>query len=558
MNRKKSYLTVTDQFCGAGGSSIGAKKAGAELRMALNHWKLAVETHNTNFPNADHDCVDISACDPRRYPSTDILITSPECTNHSLANGRKRKGMNQNDLFDKNKIDPSEERSRTTMFDVPRFAEFHQYEIIIVENVVDARYWVMWDAWIHAMQLLGYEHQTIYFNSMFAHPTPQSRDRMYVVFWRKNRKKPNLDFTPKAHCPRCGINIYAKQAWKKSSKTYGKYRTQYVYACPKCGIDVTPYYYCALNAIDWSIPITRICDRDRPLREKTLERIRMGLKKYAHEAMLISNFSPGWARKLSGPTGTITTQDHHALVVPPFIIETKYSQAVNDRSKNINAPLLTQSTQASQALVVAPFILNMQSNNHASGLGDPLTTVLTGDHKYLAMPPYIVKFRNNADAGRISESLNIVSAGGINHGLCVPPFLIKYYGTGGEAKLSDAMPTVTSRDRNGLVLTSFIYSYYTRLYGKKAAIAGINEALPVQPGSEKHALVCSEISEDELPRVEDCYFRMLQPNEILAAMAFPDDYIVLGNKRNKVKQLGNAVTPPVMEMILRRCIETFA
>ena len=32
MSRKKSFITVTDQFCGAGGSSIGATKAGAELR----------------------------------------------------------------------------------------------------------------------------------------------------------------------------------------------------------------------------------------------------------------------------------------------------------------------------------------------------------------------------------------------------------------------------------------------------------------------------------------------------------------------------------------------
>ena len=45
-----SALTVTDQFCGAGGSSLGATAAGAQVVLALNHWKLAVETHNTNFP----------------------------------------------------------------------------------------------------------------------------------------------------------------------------------------------------------------------------------------------------------------------------------------------------------------------------------------------------------------------------------------------------------------------------------------------------------------------------------------------------------------------------
>src|SRR5450755_1185730 len=77
--QKHSYLTATDLFCGAGGSSQGAVDAGAEVVLALNHWKLAVEAHNTNFPNTLHECTDISACDPRRYPSTHILIASPEC-----------------------------------------------------------------------------------------------------------------------------------------------------------------------------------------------------------------------------------------------------------------------------------------------------------------------------------------------------------------------------------------------------------------------------------------------------------------------------------------------
>jgi DNA (cytosine-5)-methyltransferase 1 len=78
-------LTVTDLFCGAGGSSIGAEMAGAELRLGLNHWTKAIETHATNFPNADHDCEDISSLSTariRRYPDTDILLASPECTNH--------------------------------------------------------------------------------------------------------------------------------------------------------------------------------------------------------------------------------------------------------------------------------------------------------------------------------------------------------------------------------------------------------------------------------------------------------------------------------------------
>lgn len=161
---KKSHLTITDQFCGAGGSSQGAMQlskalgGGIEVALALNHWKLAIETHSTNFPNTLHDCTDISACDPRRYPSTDILLTSPECTNHSLAKGQKIVKA-QLSLYDKGIIDPAAERSRATMWDVPRFAEYHNYNLIIVENVVDARKWVMFDAWLMAMHSLGYKHR---------------------------------------------------------------------------------------------------------------------------------------------------------------------------------------------------------------------------------------------------------------------------------------------------------------------------------------------------------------------------------------------------------------
>src|SRR5579872_3918449 len=206
MPKKNSHITFTDQFCGAGGSSQGVRnlasryRGGIEVKLALNHWKLAIDTHNTNFPDTLHDCTDISAADPRRYPSTDILITSPECTNHSLAKGARRKGQGQKDLFRQAPLDPSEERSRATMWDVPRFAEFHKYRCIIVENVVDARMWVMWDAWLMAMHALGYDHKAVYLNSMFAHPTPQSRDRMYVVFWKRGNRAPNLNIAPRAFC----------------------------------------------------------------------------------------------------------------------------------------------------------------------------------------------------------------------------------------------------------------------------------------------------------------------------------------------------------------------
>lgn len=618
MTSRSSDITITDQFCGAGGSSIGATQAGGRLRLGLNHWRLAIETHNTNFPDADHDCTDISACDPRRYPSTDILLTSPECTNHSLAKGKTRKWQQQLEMFGSLTIDPAEERSRATMWDVCRFAEHHNYRYIVVENVVDARMWAPWEAWLHAMSLLGYEHQCVYFNSMHAHPTPQSRDRMYVVFWRKGHKAPNLRYNPTAYCAKCDKNVASVQSWKNPKKPWGKYRQQYVYCCPACATVVEPYYYAAANAIDWSLPAPRIGDRPRPLKEKTLRRIKVGLEKFGRRSLLIGNYSPGWARPITQPTGSVTTADHHALLTPPMLIETGFTHAPDDRVRSANDEMPTQTTRQTVGVAVPPMLIDMtrtkgsaiaadtayptQTGTELFGLAVPPMLVgmygpqgqkvavsaddavptLTGTRTWAlvttpgflsslnhsdersrdinepmptAMPqgnPVLVKFRGDESAQPIDAALSTLTAGGAHHGVLLPPaFLTSYYGNDKGSPMSDPMPTITTIDRHAIVANPFIVSYYTRLAGQQAAVSSLDDALPTVPGRATHYLAAP----GETPAVEDCGFRMLQPHEIQAAMAFPTDYIVLGNQREKVKQLGNAVTPSVMQWLCQRVME---
>lgn len=42
-------LTLTDLFCGAGGSSTGAIDVpGVSVRLAANHWDLAIESGGTS------------------------------------------------------------------------------------------------------------------------------------------------------------------------------------------------------------------------------------------------------------------------------------------------------------------------------------------------------------------------------------------------------------------------------------------------------------------------------------------------------------------------------
>lgn len=451
---KNSYITVTDLFCGAGGSSQGAAKAGAEIKLALNHWKLAIETHNTNFPNTLHDCTDISACEPRRYPSTHIFIGSPECTNQTPANGKK-KAEKQMDIFESKQYDPAAERSRATMWDVVRFAEFHKYEALIVENVCEARNWIMFDAWLNAMHVLGYKHHCVYLNSMHCHPTPQSRDRMYIVFWKKGNKAPNLNYTPLANCTNCGKDVASIQSFKNPYKKFGKYKKQYVYCCPTCSSIVEPYYYAAFNCIDWSDIGVKISEKKKPLSANTIKRIEYGRKKYpAHNLIINNQHSTGIDFRVQsamiGRFDTLPTAPFMNIVMP-FIIKQEHSLQDN-MVRSVVEPTQTQTTRQTFTLVTPP-----------------------------------------------NDGWN--------------RFISYYYSNPQASLITDALGTCSTIDTHALV------SY-------------------------------------NQPAIEDCYYRTLRAKEVKLAMAFDKNYVVLGDSKAQVKQLGNAVTPPAMEWLVKQVVES--
>lgn len=509
-------LTIADLFCGAGGSGLGASVVpDVQLRYAANHWAKAVETHAANFPNTDHDVADISQVDPRRTPRTDILWASPECTNHSVAKGRKRVTA-QPDLFGQTLPDEAAERSRATMWDVPRFAEHHRYRAVIVENVVDAARWVMWPAWLQAMRLLGYRHRVVYLNSMHAPAiaaprAPQSRDRLYVVFWRDGQPAPNLDIRPPAWCATCELDVAAVQSWKRPDREpWGRYRAQYLYRCPRAACRhsiVEPDTDPAATAIDWSLRGQRIGDRDRPLSDKTLARIRAGLARYAQPLTFEARGNtfvrtgpdgrPSYARAwpVDQPTATLTASETRALVVP---VEGRDRKAASP----VGVPMRTQSTRAETALVVPCY-----GTVPTRRADEPMTPVTASGPLGVA---FIAELRGGGSHARpVDRPLATVTASGNHH------MLVRHNsstGDGGEMCTPATEParTLTTAGHQSIV-------------------------------GWPHTV----------PDVEDCTFRMLEPAEIQTAMAFHPAYRVLGTRREQVRQLGNAVTPPAAEFLLR-------
>lgn len=565
--RKNSFLTVTDQFCGAGGSSLGASAAGLEIRMALNHWDLAVETHQTNFPNADHDCADISATDPRRYPSTDILITSPECTTHSPAGGNRHRKSSQRDLFVATENDPETVRSRATMWDVVRFTEYHGYRAIIVENVVEViRYWVLFPIWWKAMENLGYHGQIVCLNSQFAifdgmtTPfAPQSRDRLYIVWTRDRRRKPDLRIEPLAPCLKCG-NVEGRQTWRvdrKGQRTSGKYgdRNQYWYTCPTCRGVVQPYYFCALNAIDFSIPATRIGDRKEPLKPNTLARVHYGFERFGRRPLQVTtnNISGvacrvrGADEALFGQTGSLTT-----ALVSPWLVNAG-SNDFRTRSATDPAPAVTGSERVGLA-GIDPFLYVARENVKAKSLLDAGPAMVASANQVgivsdkPTFTPFISVARTNS-VGAAMDGVVPAMTTGRHHILIQPSALVRLMGDRPVKPLDAVVPAQTGgADQNMIISPS---PYLIQYYGSDNA-SSVDEAVPAISTKDRHALVGGGLD------VNDCYFRMFAVSEVQATMAFHPGYVIKGTKGKQIKQLGNAVTPPAMELLIQRVVQFLA
>ena len=406
----------------------------------------------------------------------------------------------------------------------------------------------------------------MFFNSQFALPTPQSRDRMYCVFWRKGLKRPMLDFRPPSWCTHCEAIVEGMQWWKKASPgsartepgkfMWGRYGQQYTYACPHCLNNVAPAVVGAKSIIDWSMPMARIGDRARPLAPKTRQRIKTGLERLQTTRPVAVQVGgnlferQGYARvwSVDDPLRTVTGSNYMSLVVP--------SKKLASRGGGTAVAVDTQ------------LALDMNGNGNGNGHHHPVTEMLirvnrAGERRPLTLDEPVptvaghgemalVSFRNHGDAQHVELPAHTVTAGGHHHGVLV------YNGNPGFVRsLEDAAGTVTGRDKQSLLVP-----YYGNGKGKST-----DYPMGAITGKDREALI---VSEDD---IDDCLFRMLQWPELLAAQQMhlmPDGspYRLEARRKNKrgkyvdlsnelrVKMIGNAVSSPVATMLGSAVVES--
>ena len=171
-------VRTLDIFCGAGGSSAGAKAAGAGIIAGIDACRIATGTYKANFPDAKvvtSRLEDVALPDLKgRIGPVDLLLASPECRNHTCARGAA----------------PIDKPSRETALLTIKYARVFQPRWIVLENVIHMRPWSRYDELKNSLGQLGYKLAEYVLNaSDFG--VPQSRRRLFLMGDRD--RKPEFD-----------------------------------------------------------------------------------------------------------------------------------------------------------------------------------------------------------------------------------------------------------------------------------------------------------------------------------------------------------------------------
>lgn len=540
-------LLVADLFCGAGGSSTGARRTIEQLgrRMVLtcvNHWDRAIETHKRMHPDARHYCQDVSSVRPIAVVPEgrlDLLMASPTCTYHSRARGGRP-------TSDQQRMDPWHVTTWLTELRVKR---------VIIENVPE---FVDWGpVGVDGKPLRS--KRGLYFREWVA-----TLERLgYVVAWRILNCADYGDATTRQRFFLQARNDRQPIVWP--SPTHSKDGRADLF-----GVGVQRWRP-AREVIDWSLRGRSIFDRKRPLSAKTLMRIHAGIVKFGWpEPFIVVLRQHMKAQGLDAPLPTITAGGTHVGLVQPLIISTRQHTG-GPSPRSADAPVPTLTATDSRLGLIEPFVLSTQSSGAPrSASEEPLPTITTGGAasprpgcaRPMLVEPFVLAQASGGAPREVSDPVPTIPCGGA-HALVAPYYgsgsgltcksveqpldaittkarfgmviPITHAGGGNRARSTDApLPTLTTARRGEL---AFITAAFGERDGQLPRVHDLEQPVPT-------ILAQGRINLVQPARSHDILFRMLEPRELARAMSFSDgdfEYEFAGTKTEITKQIGNAV-----------------
>jgi DNA (cytosine-5)-methyltransferase 1 len=349
-------VLVADLFCGAGGSSTGARRAlrkrGIDMILTcVNHWPVAIETHRQNHPEARHYCQDVNSLRPSvAVPEghLDLMMASPSCVHFSSARGGR----------------PTSDQQRMDPYTILTWLTELRVDRLLVENVPEFLSWGPVDpltgkpikerkgeyfrAWVAAIEGLG-----------------------FVVDWRVLNAADYGDATTRRRFFLMARSDGKPIVWPEP--THAKEPTGKL-----------KRWRPARDIIDWDQPGASIFTRKRPLAPKTIARIMAGAKKFGWpEAFLVVLSRHLDAMNVDGPLPTITANGTHIALAEtraePLLLDWHGENGVTRCSKR-GDPMPTAACGGTDCPVESeakPFVLGQQGGAVARDTEEPLPTIAT-------------------------------------------------------------------------------------------------------------------------------------------------------------------------------------
>jgi len=389
---------IIDSFAGGGGASLGIAWAiGRAPDVAINHDAAAIAMHEANHPSTVHVLEDVWRADLRSLTGgkeVGLLWASPDCKHFSRAKGGK----------------PVEKRIRSLAWIVCRWAAQVKPRIIALENV---REFADWGPLVPRLRCehcgwKGTEGQAVLMRIRSKCPSCDSKrlkvtdemvpcpDRKGVTFKRWVGRLRNLGY--KVEWRNLDAADYGAPTHRKRLFLVARCDGQPIeWPQPTHGKWLKPYRTAA-ECIDWSIECPSIFDRKRPLAEKTMRRIALGIKRYVldnPDPFIVDVAHGDGANRgkgcypISQPLGSVTAGGiNHALVTPILSRFNGAKSAKDDRCKQMQLPFSTLDTQPRFALI-APTLVTVghgeRAGQEARALDpqNPIGTITSKGHHAL-------------------------------------------------------------------------------------------------------------------------------------------------------------------------------
>lgn len=395
---------MIDMFCGRGGVGVGAEEGiGRFFTIAINHSYEAIRIHKYNHPFTNHLTEDVFTIDLRKHlkpgDKVRLLWASPDCTSHSKALGGK----------------PREKGLRILPWSVYKIClqilevTGNLPEVILMENVEEIQKWGP----------LGKDYKTIKELEGMCYRcfTGHMSNGEYQADGRPEQCSEDM-------CKHCNECIVTKEGYSKSlgfefdsrelvaadfgaptirKRWHGQFRSdgrKIAWPAPthsKDGKNGLQKWIPISTCLDWSDLGSSIFTRNKPLKEKTLNRIARGIEKFI----------------INSPNPYFLPEKEAAAFLIQYHGETNPG---NVRGQSLNEPIKTIDTANRYGLVTA-FITKFYKTGTGQSVNEPIHTITTSPGHF-----------------------GLVSA-----------FLIKYYGSSIGQSVNDPIGTIVTKDRFGLV-----------------------------------------------------------------------------------------------------------